>query len=167
MFWEPSIHIQNYGSRICLLHKGKIIQVALHHSIKACKYGKCFPGKKSVRSEEFPAERDLRSQVQSLISGLAGCSKLNMRQTCIAIEVEPVMSEERKVWGEGKAMMRAQAIRQGRYGTPCEAFKMECVPIPEIAPDECLIRVMAAGINYNGIWAAKGEPVDVISLQKS
>lgn len=88
-------------------------------------------------------------------------------QTCIAIEVEPVMSEERKVWGEGKAMMRAQAIRQGRYGAPCEAFKMEYVPIPEIAPDECLIRVMAAGINYNGIWAAKGEPVDVISLQKS
>jgi crotonyl-CoA reductase len=33
------------------------------------------------------------------------------------------------------------------------------VPMPELAPDEVLIAVMASGINYNTIWSAMFEPV--------
>lgn len=33
------------------------------------------------------------------------------------------------------------------------------VPMPELAPDEALIAVMAAGINHNTVWSATFEPV--------
>jgi crotonyl-CoA reductase len=33
------------------------------------------------------------------------------------------------------------------------------VPMPELAPDEALIAVMAAGINYNTVWSAIFEPM--------
>ncbi|MGV7962751.1 crotonyl-CoA carboxylase/reductase [Photorhabdus tasmaniensis] len=62
--------------------------------------------------------------------------------------------------------MLAQTIRPERYGHPLIAFELERVSIPPLEPDECLIKVMAAGVNYNGIWAAKGYPVDVVNLQK-
>ena len=59
--------------------------------------------------------------------------------------------------------MFACCVRQDRYGAPATAMQMERVPVPEILGDhEVLIYVMAAGINYNGIWASSGVPVDVI-----
>jgi crotonyl-CoA reductase len=33
------------------------------------------------------------------------------------------------------------------------------VPMPEIAPDEVLVAVMASAINYNTVWSARFEPV--------
>jgi crotonyl-CoA carboxylase/reductase len=56
--------------------------------------------------------------------------------------------------------MHAQVVRQGRYGEPRTAFAAEVVDVPPIGPDEVLIAVMAAGINYNNVWAARGYPVD-------
>ena len=35
-----------------------------------------------------------------------------------------------------------------------------------IAADEVLILVMAAGVNYNGVWAALGTPVSPIHATK-
>ena len=35
--------------------------------------------------------------------------------------------------------------------------------MPAIGPDEVLVAVMAAGINYNNVWAAQGIPIDVIA----
>jgi crotonyl-CoA carboxylase/reductase len=65
------------------------------------------------------------------------------------------------------ARMYAQVIRPERYGEPRTAFQQEAIPVPEIAPDEVLVYVMAAGVNYNNVWAALGIPVDVIrSRQK-
>lgn len=64
-------------------------------------------------------------------------------------------------------VMLAQLIRAERYGQPSNAFVIESVPVPCFQPDECLIKVMAAGVNHNGIWAARGYPVDVIELQRS
>ncbi|WP_178098736.1 alcohol dehydrogenase catalytic domain-containing protein [Pseudomonas sp. H3(2019)] len=64
-------------------------------------------------------------------------------------------------------MMLAQTIRPERYGEPLSAFALESVPVPYFQSDECLIRVMAAGVNHNGVWAARGYPVDVIDLQRS
>lgn len=60
--------------------------------------------------------------------------------------------------------MYAQVIRQSRFGEPKDAFKLETMPVPSIGPDEVLVYVMAAGINYNNVWAARGLPVDVVRL---
>jgi len=59
--------------------------------------------------------------------------------------------------------MHAFAVRQSRFGPPREAWKREVLPTPTIGPDEVLIYVMASGINYNNVWAALGQPLDVIA----
>lgn len=60
--------------------------------------------------------------------------------------------------------MLAMTVRAERYGEPKQAFKMEEVPVPEIAADEVLIAVMAAGLNYNSVWAARAYPIDMLEL---
>jgi crotonyl-CoA carboxylase/reductase len=62
--------------------------------------------------------------------------------------------------------MHAQLIRRQRYGEPKDAFAHEIVSVPAIAPNEALVYVMAAGVNYNNVWAAMGAPVDVIRLHR-
>lgn len=62
--------------------------------------------------------------------------------------------------------MHAQVIRQNRYGEPETAIQQEVVTVPEIQNDEVLVAVMAAGINYNNIWAALGYPLDIIEYRK-
>ena len=59
--------------------------------------------------------------------------------------------------------MRAQVIRPERYGAPITAFLEEEVPEPTPGPGQVKVRVRAAGVNYNGVWAARGFPVDVIA----
>src|SRR5262245_42677333 len=62
--------------------------------------------------------------------------------------------------------MLAQVIRQERFGDPRTAFKTEVVDVPRIDPDQVLIGVMAAGVNYNNVWAARGLPIDVIAMRQ-
>ena len=57
--------------------------------------------------------------------------------------------------------MYGQLIRADRFGDPTQAFQTEQVDVPKIKPDEVLVYVMAAGINYNNVWAAQGKPVSV------
>ena len=38
------------------------------------------------------------------------------------------------------------------------------VPMPDLAPDEVLIAVMAAAINYNTVWSAIFEPVPTFAF---
>ena len=64
--------------------------------------------------------------------------------------------------GDVPARMHAQLIRKARFGAPKTAFALEQVPVPEIGPREALVYVMAAGVNYNNVWAAQGIPIDVI-----
>jgi len=66
--------------------------------------------------------------------------------------------------GHVPRFMRAWTIRPERQGPPESALREEIVPVPRIGADEALILVMAAGLNYNGIWAALGRPVPVFSL---
>ena len=58
--------------------------------------------------------------------------------------------------------MYAWCIRQERHGPPEEAMQIEVVPTWEIDSHEVLIYVMAAGVNYNGVWAALGTPVSTL-----
>ena len=55
--------------------------------------------------------------------------------------------------------MYAWTIRRERHGPPEDAMKLEVVPTWEIDNNEVLVLVMAAGVNYNGIWAGLGKPI--------
>jgi crotonyl-CoA carboxylase/reductase len=68
--------------------------------------------------------------------------------------------------GEVPAQMLAQVVRQDRLGDPADAFRPEEIETPEPRPDEVLIAVMAAGINFNNVWAARGIPIDVIAQRQ-
>jgi crotonyl-CoA carboxylase/reductase len=68
--------------------------------------------------------------------------------------------------GEMPQTMHAQVLRQSRYGQPVDAFQQEVVAVPELGPRDVLVSVMAAGVNYNNVWASLGIPVDVIRLHK-
>lgn len=59
--------------------------------------------------------------------------------------------------------MYAYPIRRDRYGSPAQAFQREVVPVPVPGPGEVLIKVMAAGVNYNNVWAATGKPIDIVA----
>jgi len=62
--------------------------------------------------------------------------------------------------------MTAQVIRADRFGDPETAFEVETVETPPVREGEVLVAVMAAGINYNNVWAARGLPIDVIEARK-
>ncbi|MGE0598786.1 MAG: crotonyl-CoA carboxylase/reductase [Dehalococcoidia bacterium] len=68
--------------------------------------------------------------------------------------------------GHVPSRMYAQVIRQSRFGEPTEAFREEVIEVPEIGPDDVLVYVMAAGVNYNNVWAGLGSPVDVIAARQ-
>jgi crotonyl-CoA carboxylase/reductase len=68
--------------------------------------------------------------------------------------------------GHVPARMYAQVIRQGRFGEPRTAFRPEVVHTPQVGADDALVYVMAAGVNYNNVWAALGRPVDVIAARQ-
>jgi crotonyl-CoA carboxylase/reductase len=57
--------------------------------------------------------------------------------------------------------MTAWVIRQEREGEPIDAFQLEEIEVPEPGALEVVVRVMAAGVNYNNVWAALGKPVSV------
>jgi crotonyl-CoA carboxylase/reductase len=57
--------------------------------------------------------------------------------------------------------MAAWVIRQEREGEPMDAFQLEEIEVPEPEAFEVIVRVMAAGVNYNNVWAAQGKPVSV------
>ncbi|MCK5546305.1 MAG: crotonyl-CoA carboxylase/reductase [Rhodospirillaceae bacterium] len=63
--------------------------------------------------------------------------------------------------------MYAWAIRRERHGEPDKAMQVEVVETPEIGPHEVLIMVMAAGVNYNGVWAALGIPISPFDVHKA
>ena len=68
--------------------------------------------------------------------------------------------------GEVPPQMWAQVVRQDRLGEPIDAFRPEVIETPEPGPGEVLIAVMAAGINFNNVWAARGIPIDVIAARQ-
>jgi crotonyl-CoA carboxylase/reductase len=62
--------------------------------------------------------------------------------------------------------MYAQVIRAERFGEPKTAFQVEQIDVPEIGPRDVLVYVMAAGVNYNNVWASLGIPVNVIKAHQ-
>jgi crotonyl-CoA carboxylase/reductase len=62
--------------------------------------------------------------------------------------------------------MHAATIRPERYGEPAQAYDFEILDVPQIGPRQVLVHVMAAGVNYNGVWTAFAKPVDMIAARK-
>ncbi len=63
--------------------------------------------------------------------------------------------------------MYAWAIRQDRHGDPDTAMQVEVVETPALDSHDVLIMVMAAGVNYNGVWAALGKPISPFDYHKA
>ena len=55
--------------------------------------------------------------------------------------------------------MYAYVIHPDQHGVPLNAFKEEIIETPHLHDNEVLIRVKSAGVNYNGVWAALGQPL--------
>jgi crotonyl-CoA carboxylase/reductase len=72
-------------------------------------------------------------------------------------EAPPVGVVPEKMW--------AWVIRKERFGELRKAFQLEAIEVPELRDDEVLVYVMAAGINYNNVWAGLGVPIDVIDTR--
>ena len=70
------------------------------------------------------------------------------------IEVEP---------GQLPATMVAWVLRPEREGDVATAYEIEEVEVPEPGPFEVVVRVMAAGVNFNSIWAALAEPISIFN----
>ncbi|MFM7445688.1 MAG: alcohol dehydrogenase catalytic domain-containing protein, partial [Tabrizicola sp.] len=61
--------------------------------------------------------------------------------------------------GHVPAKMYAWAIRRERHGEADTAMQVEVVDTWKLDSNEVLVLVMAAGVNYNGVWASRGEPI--------
>ena len=55
--------------------------------------------------------------------------------------------------------MHAWAIRRERHGDPDQSFALEVVDVKKPDSHEVVVLVMAAGVNYNGVWAGLGVPI--------
>jgi crotonyl-CoA carboxylase/reductase len=65
--------------------------------------------------------------------------------------------------GELPAEMSAWVMRPEREGDLDAAYELESLAPPEPGPFEVVVRVMAAGLNYNSIWAARAEPISIFN----
>src|SRR5437588_6705789 len=75
----------------------------------------------------------------------------------MAVDVSQIETEP----GTLPPTMAAWVIRPEREGEPIDAFQLEEIEVPEPGAFEVIVRVMAAGVNYNNVWAALGKPVSV------
>ncbi len=66
--------------------------------------------------------------------------------------------------GHVPKQMYAWAIRRERQGEPEQAMELEVLPTWELDSHEVLVFVMAAGVNYNGVWAGLGKPISMFDV---
>ena len=69
--------------------------------------------------------------------------------------------------GHVPARMYAWTIRRERHGPPEKSFQVEVVATPKLDPYQVLVMVMAAGVNYNGVWAGLGRPISPFDVHKA
>ena len=62
--------------------------------------------------------------------------------------------------------MYGWAIRRERHGEPDMAMLQEVLDVPKLDNHDVLVLVMAAGVNYNGVWAALGTPISPFDSHK-
>ncbi len=85
----------------------------------------------------------------------------------MALDKAAAMSEKKDLYEIGELpplghlpeKMHAWAIRRERHGDPDKSFELEVVDVKKPDSHEVVVLVMAAGVNYNGVWAGKGVPI--------
>ncbi|MCB2125263.1 MAG: alcohol dehydrogenase catalytic domain-containing protein, partial [Rhodobacteraceae bacterium] len=85
----------------------------------------------------------------------------------VKTEIAPYDAPEKDLYEVGEMpplgyvpkKMYAWSIRRERHGEPDTAMQVEVVDTWQIDSQEVLVLVMAAGVNYNGVWAALGVPI--------
>jgi crotonyl-CoA carboxylase/reductase len=69
--------------------------------------------------------------------------------------------------GHVPKQMYGWLIRKERHGDPTDAMKIEVVDTPKVGENDVLVMVMAAGVNYNGVWASRGVPISPFDYHKA
>ena len=92
-----------------------------------------------------------------------------MQLARLSFEAEKALYEIGEIppMGHVPEKMYAWVIRRERQGEPVDAMKVEVVDVPEIDSNEVLVLVMAAGVNYNGVWAGLGKPISMFDVHKA
>ena len=120
----------------------------------------------------FVCCRTIVTNVRAALSRTA--SRVGLRRTPsptrevqrhVALDLQQV-SDVSTEPGELPKTMAAWVIREERQGEPKDAFQVEEIEVPEPGAFEVIVRVMAAGVNYNNVWAALGKPVSVMALRR-
>src|SRR5262245_42259238 len=68
--------------------------------------------------------------------------------------------------GHVQKNMYAWTIRKELQGEPDKAMQVEVVPTWELDSHDVLVLVMAACVNYNGVWASLGKPISMFDVHK-
>ncbi len=102
----------------------------------------------------------MNAPLQTATAPFAGPSDDAARKDLYAVgEIPPL--------GHVPAQMNAWVIRRERHGEPEQAFRLEVVETPRLDSTEVLVLVMAAGVNYNGVWAGLGQPISPFDVHKA
>jgi crotonyl-CoA carboxylase/reductase len=67
--------------------------------------------------------------------------------------------------GEVPPRMHGMGVRSDRFGDPSDSIRDEVIDVPELGSNDVLVATMAAGVNFNNVWAARGVPIDVTKGQ--
>ena len=70
-------------------------------------------------------------------------------------------------FGHVPRRMYAWLIRRERHGPPEKSMLVEVVDVPDLDSHDVLVMVMAAGVNYNGVWAGLGIPISPFDVHKA
>jgi crotonyl-CoA carboxylase/reductase len=131
-----------------------------------------------VRPDHRGASMGTSAQVIPLNAGTAAqpagpASRLTASAAAPALLTAPAAVKDLYEIGEIPPLghvpknMYAWVVRRERHGEPLTAMQQEVVPVPALDSDEVLVQVMAAGVNYNGVWAALGKPISVFDVHKA
>jgi len=78
----------------------------------------------------------------------------------VAVDISTVATIDTEP-GQLPSTMAAWVIRQEREGEPKDAMQLEEVEVPEPGAFEVIVLVMAAGVNFNNVWASIGKPISI------
>ena len=85
---------------------------------------------------------------------LAGASAEELGRTPVPRDYQAIhlRAEDVDMFGDAPDRDVRRSLHRGR------------VPMPELAPDEVLVAVMASAVNYNTVWSARFEPVPTFAF---
>lgn len=62
--------------------------------------------------------------------------------------------------------MQACVIHKDNLGEPRDVFMVEDVPVPDVGPDDVLVKMNTTAIHHNTSWIASGKPVNVVKTER-